>query len=378
MKRNRLVTATALVAACTAAFAGASTEALASSSHAISSRTLKTLKAELAKESAVPAFVAPGPAFNAKSSKGKKVLAVPSSSEIPYCAGIIASMQTIGKKLGVKVTNYPASGEQSQFQEAATEALAQHDNAFTTICGIDPYLITPQLAKLKAAHIPTIALLGDVSAPTPSIVQGGADIQLGLAAKVLVDDAVVQNNGKPFDVLLLTDYDISGAKVPVKAAQAEVAKICGSACKVTTESVPITSWGSGIGGEVSTALTRDPKTTAIIPLYDGMVPGLVAAAQNAHRSGLHIYTYGASSGVVKLIQSTHGLVAADIGASTPWTAYTQMDQILRLLSGQKAVPASQEYPPLRLWGPGNESQFFTAKSYGSAYVGDYMKLWGEK
>ena len=115
----------------------------------------------------------------------------------------------------------------------------------------------------------------------------------------------------------------------------------------------------------------------MIALYDGMVPGLVAAAQNSHRSGLHIYTYGASSGVVKLIQSTHGLVAADIGASTPWTAYTQMDQILRLLSGHKAVPASKEYPPLRLWDPSNVSQFFTSKSYGSAYPGDYLKLWGE-
>ncbi len=377
MKRNRLVTATALVAACTA-FAGTSSAAFASSSHTISSKTLASLKAELAKEAAVPAFVAPGPAFNAKPAKGKKILAVPSSSEIPYCAGIISSMQTIGKSIGVKVTNYPASGEQSQFQAAATQALAQHDNAFTTICGIDPSLITPQLAKLKAAKIPTVALLGDVSAPTPSIVQAGADIQLGLAAKVLVDDAAVQNSGKPFDVLLLTDYDISGSKVPVKAAQQEVARLCGSACKVTTESVPITSWGSGIGTDVSTALTRDPKTTAIIPLYDGMVPGLVAAAQNAHRSSLHIYTYGASSGVVKLIQSTHGLVAADIGAGTPWTAYTQMDQILRLLSGKKAVPASQEYPPLRLWDTANEAQYFTAKSYGSAYVGDYLKLWGEK
>lgn len=368
--------ATALVAACTT-FAGTSAAAFASTPHAVSAKELSSLKAELTKESAVPPFVAPGPAFKATSSKGKSVLAVPSSSEIPYCSGIISSMQTIGKKIGVKVTNYPASGEQSQYQAAATEALAQKDNAFTTICGINPSLITPQIKKLTTHHIPTIALLGDVSAPTPSIVQAGADIQLGLAARVLADDAVVQNSGKPFDVLLLTDYDISGASVPTNAAKAEIAKVCGSACKVTTQSIPITSWSSGIGSTVSTALLSDPKTTAVIALYDGMVPGLVAAAQNSHRSGLHIYTYGASSGVVKLIQSTHGLVAADIGASTPWTAYTQMDQILRLLSGHKAVPASKEYPPLRLWDPSNVSQFFTSKSYGSAYPGDYLKLWGE-
>lgn len=376
VKRNRLFTATALVVACTS-FAGTSTAAVARTQHAISSSEISSLKKVVAKESAVPRFVAPGPAFKATSTKGKSVLAVPSSSEIPYCAGIIDSMQSIGKKIGVKVTNYSASGSQAQYQAAATQALAQHVSAFTTICGIDPALITPQIAKLTAAKIPTIALLGDVSAPTPKIVQAGADIQLGLAAKTLVDDAAVQNGGKPFDVLLLTDYDISGSKVPVAAAQAEVKKVCGSACKVTTQSVPITAWGSGIGSTVSTALVRDSKTTAIIPLYDGMVPGLVAAAQNAHRTGLHIYTYGASSGVVKLIESTHGLVAANIGASTPWTAYTQMDQILRVLAGQKPVPASMEYPPLRLWDSSNVKQYFTSNSYGSAFPGDYLKLWGE-
>ena len=256
MKRHRLLMATALVAACTT-FAGTSAAAVRQHpARDLELSELSSLKAELTKESAVPPFVAPGPAFKATSSKGKSVLAVPSSSEIPYCSGIISSMQTIGKKIGVKVTNYPASGEQSQYQAAATEALAQQDNAFTTICGINPSLITPQIKKLTTHHIPTIALLGDVSAPTPSIVQAGADIQLGLAAKVLADDAVVQNGGKPFDVLLLTDYDISGASVPTNAAKAEVAKVCGSACKVTTQSVPITSWSSGIGSTVSTALLR--------------------------------------------------------------------------------------------------------------------------
>lgn len=336
---------------------------------------LAKLQRAVHKAESIPPFVAPGPGFHAAKARGKSVVAVPSSSQIPYCQGIIDDMVKIGKPLGVKVTDYNSTGEVSQWEQAATLAAAQHAGVFTTICGINPASIAPQLRILKKKKVKTVALLGDVSLAAPPSVTAGASIQLAKAARLLVDDAVLSNKGKPFHALILTDYDIFGANAPTKAAERQLKSVCGSRCPFTVRSVPITSWASGIDSTVSSLLTRDQKITSIIALYDGMVPGMVSAVQNAHRPGLKVFTYGASSGVVKLIKSTHGTVAADIGASTPWTAYTQMDQVLRLLAGVRPVPTKDEYPPLRLWDLKNEHAFFSHDAYGKAFARDYKKLW---
>jgi ABC-type sugar transport system substrate-binding protein len=186
---------------------------------------------------------------------------------------------------------------------------------------------------------------------------------------------VVQNDGRPFHALVLTDYDIYAASSPVNAAVARLKQICGSNCPATVASIPQTQWTTNIESTVSGLLLKDPKITAVITLYDGMVPGLYPAVQGAHRADLKVYTYGASQGVVNMISSTHGVVAADIGASASWTAYTQMDQVLRLLAGSQPLPTGAEYPALRLWAPSNAVQFSGPDPYGTSYVTGFRKLW---
>jgi ribose transport system substrate-binding protein len=344
----------------------------------LSSSKMTTLQSAVTTAEGIPSFTAPGPSFDASPANGKTVVAVPLSSQIPYCAGIIQDMVPIGKQLGVTVTNYTSSGQPSDWEAAATLAYSEHASAFTTICGIDPSSLGPQISKLNSATIPTVALLGDVSLSVPSDVAGGASIQLNLAADLLDDLAIVNNAGKPFDALVLTDYEIYGAHSPTNEAVAHFKSSYGNSFNAQVMSIPQSDWSSAVGGTVSTELTRDPKITAIIVLYDGMVPGMVSAVENAHRTGLKIYTYGASAGVVDLINSTHGMVAADIGASTDWTAYSQMDQVLRVMTGQPAAPYKDEYPPLRLWDTTNYSDFNGADPYGTAYAADYDQLWGVK
>lgn len=370
----------AAVLAAAACGSASTTTKSSASSNQISSSEMATLRATVTQAEGIPTFTAPGPSFDASQASGKKVVAVPISSQIPYCSGIVQDMVTIGKQLNVGVTSYTSNGTPADWESAAELALSEHANAFTTICGINPGDMTPQINQLNAAHIPTVALLGDVSLSVPSYVAGGASIQLNLAADLLDDLAIINNNGKPFHALILTDYEIYGAHSPTNEAVAHLKSIYGNMSGFSTQvmSVPQSSWSSAVSGQVSTLLTRDPKITAIIALYDGMVPAMVPAVENAHRSELKVYTYGASPGVVDLINSTNGLVAADIGASTEWTAYSQMDQVLRVMVGEAAAPYKDEYPPLRLWDTTNYSDFHGSAPYGTAYAGDYANLWGIK
>ena len=344
----------------------------------LSSAELATLSTVVNQAKGIPPFVAPGPSFNATAASGKTVVAVPLSSQIPYCDGIVKAMQVLGTSIGVKVTNYTSSGAPADWQAAAILAASQRAGAFTTICGIDPASLAPQLANLKAQNIPSVALLGDVSLSVPSTVTAGASIQLNKAADILVDAAIVDNGGKPFHTLILTNYDIYGAHAPTDEAAAHLTSVCGSNCPSTVMSIPHSDWSSAIGSTVSALLTRDPQITAIIALYDGMVAGFVPAVKLAQRPGLKVYTYGASAGVVDLIPSTNGIVAANIGASTDWTAYSQMDQVLRLLTGLPPAPYADEYPPLRLWDSTNVSEFHGTNPYGTAYVSGFNTLWGIK
>lgn len=356
-----------------AATAGASPR-----SKTVPKHEMKRLKKAIHKAEKVPRFVAPGPKIKGKAAKGDTVVEVPNSSAIPYCSGTAKDIQKIGKKFGIKVTDYTASGEPSQWQAAATLAASQHASAFDMICGITPGSLAPQLAKLKAEKIPTVDTLGDTALTVPSSITAGNAIQLDKAARLLVDDSVVQNHGKPFHTLILTDYTIFGAHTPTNAAEKHLKKLCGSSCPYTVHSIPTTTWASD-SSTVSGYLNADPTITSVIAVYDGAVPGMMSAISGAHRKGLHVYTYGGSKGVVTLIKTTHGLVAADAGASTPWTAYSIMDQVLRVLTGHKPVPYKKDHPPLRLWSPKNVSQFNSPKkSYGKAFEKDFDKLWGLK
>jgi ribose transport system substrate-binding protein len=367
--------AAVLAAALAAAACGSSAGGSSSAAPAVSSSTLATLRADVNQAEQVPTFTPPGPSFSAGAARGKTTVAVPSSSLIPYCAQTIQQMQTIGKSIGTSVVNYPSSTGETSWTQAGELALSSHASAFTTICGINPADIGPQVAALRAKNVPVVSLLGDVSQPAPNTVSAGTSIQLDKAAQLLVDDAVVQNDGKPFHALVLTDYDIYAASSPVNAAVAQLKKMCGSNCPATVASIPETQWTTNIESTVSGLLLKDPKITAVIALYDGMVPGLYPAVQGARRADLKVYTYGASQGVVDMISSTHGVVAADIGASASWTAYTQMDQVLRLLAGAKPVPTGAEYPALRMWAPSNVAQFSSSDPYGTSYITGFRKLW---
>jgi len=366
----------ATVAVLVVAACGKTAEDPAASGPAVvSSSVLASLRTEISQAERVPQFSAPGPSFDASKARGDTTVAVPSSSLIPYCTQTIQDMISIGKSIDTPVIDYTANSGQTSWEQAAELALSSHASAFTTICGINPADISPQISALRAKSVPVVSLLGDVSEPAPSTVSAGTSIQLDQAARLLADDAIAANDGKSFHTLVLTDYDLYAASSPVSAAVAEFKKVCGSSCPATVQSIPQTSWTTSIESTVSGLLTQDPKITAVIALYDGMVPGLYPAIESAHRSGLKVYTYGASQGVVDMIGSTHGVVAADIGASASWTAYTQMDQVLRMLTGQKALSTSVEYPALRLWTPSNAAQFNSADPYGTSYITGFRQLW---
>ena len=64
------------------------------------------IDSELAKYSAVPTFVAPGPAFDASKLRGKTIFNIPATSNVPFVVQIDHSMAKVAKLFGINFIEY--------------------------------------------------------------------------------------------------------------------------------------------------------------------------------------------------------------------------------------------------------------------------------
>ncbi|MBX5466076.1 MAG: hypothetical protein K6U14_01090 [Firmicutes bacterium] len=344
---------------------------------AVSAATLAKLEQRVAQAEAVPTFTPPGPPVDAAKARGQKAEIIPGNSEISYCANEANDLVKLGQSIDVPTTYYTTTGQPSQWVQGMLQGFSTHVRAIDLSCGVTPSTLVPQLQLAKQNHVAAIVDEWYLpNQPIPPLTTGASGIYLENSMRLLVDDAIVQNHGKPFDALILTADDAIAGPGGAQAALAEFQKECGAACPAKILNIPLADWGTRIQSTVSSALTNDPKVTAIIAVFDGMIPGALPAVEAAHRPGLKLYGYGAGAGVVRLIQTTHGVVTADIGPSANWAAYAVMDENLRYMTGEPLAPPNREVVAQRLWTPGNVSQFFTPDGYGTAYITGYEKLWG--
>jgi ribose transport system substrate-binding protein len=370
--------------ASTGSSAPASSSASAGSGAVVSAAELAKLQGVVTAAEAVPQFTPTGPAFNASAAKGDKFLVMPSNTGIAYCADIASGMVSLGKTMGITVTNIATEGSVSQWTTGALQGITAGVQAEGLICGIPPAVVSPQLTLAKEHNIsmvfdqaydfgaPASYLKGE-QAPAGVYATGVPESQ---AARVEVDQSIVDNQGKPFDTLILTSSDIFISPGILAATEDQLKTICGSACGYTVENIPIADWATRTQSTVASALAADPKIKAVQVLFAGMtVTGGLAAVEAAHRPGLKIYEWGAGNGDMQQIAAAHGIVAGDIGCGSDWTYYNLMDQMLRAVTHQPTINATTESCKTRLFTPANVSQYFTGDGWGNSYVTGYEKQW---
>jgi ribose transport system substrate-binding protein len=144
--------------------------------------------------------------------------------------------------------------------------------------------------------------------------------------------------------------------------------------------VPIPRWATQLGGEVRSALVRDPGLNYVIPIYDSMSQYVVAAlhAQGA-ADRVGIATFNGTPFVLKLLRDGDA-VQMDAGEDLAWVGWAIIDQTFRVIAGVPAVRS--EHTALRVF---DDSDVRLAGSpprvdqgYGDAYVAGYERLWGAR
>jgi ribose transport system substrate-binding protein len=356
----------------TLAFAGVLvTSPLASSSQWEGART------NLNRYKAVPKFVPPGPAFDARArARGKTLFVIPASSQVPFVATIAQHIERIATPVGVRVKTWQNQGQPSQWVQGMNAAIAQNASAIVLLAGIDPAALQPQIKAAKAKGIPTIvAHLYDDNQPAAPNVGGLVNIPYKLAGRLIADQAIVDTKGRA-NALVVTINQVKSTIPMVAGIRQEFRKYC-SGCKLRFTDVTIPEIATRIQPNVQAALTADPSINYVICLYDSaQVPFAAAAIRAAGRVGrVKISTFNGTPEILKMVKQGD-IVSMDVAENLEWIGYAVVDQSLRIMGGLK--PVKNARVPIRVFDRSNINQAgpnFTS-GFGRSYISGYRKLWG--
>ena len=357
---------------------------------AVSKSTLNTLKKYVAAEQAAPAWIAPGPAVNAKKAlKGKTIVTFPISSEIDACnlKGQQGYLDAEAKALGAKVKPLNTNGGPPAWIANINTAITDKANAVVMLCGPSGAALASQLASLKSHHIPVVdgnynQTGGNKGFPFTNIsAESGVDTAGGI--KTDLADALINLNGKAAHVLFLNSPQVaqySGATAALKSA---MAKWCKSCSLVKEEDFGTQDWsGPKEIAAVTSDLQANPTINTVIVTFDGMTDGIESAV--ASHPGVKMYAWGGGLAEIKAVQNG-GSFAGDSGPDEKWDAYNQLDQVIRLLSHKPAINVTKEVAPnifftksnAASFSVGGKGQAYSDKAYSNgAFVKDFLRLWG--
>ena len=354
--------------------ASGSAVALAKTS-GVSKADLEHAAAQVAKYTKPPTFVSSGPKFDTKSLKGKVIYDIPVASDIPFNASIVAGEQAAALKVGAKVVLWPNTGETSQWVTGMDTAISTHAGLIVLL-GPNPAVLEPQLAEAKAAGIPVIEThdLG-AGATLPTGIAGSVPAPFGIAGRLMADYAIHATKGH-VNAIIVVSKDATSTGFVDSGLLGEFKKYCGSACKLDVINVPIPNWASSIPTEVESALIKDTSANIVIPIYDGMVASTVTGIRGANaQSRVKVVTFNGTPSVLSLIKT--GGVAMDVGESTPWIGWSDMDLAFRILTQNKQVEEPAVW--VRVWDKANVDGAGIPPAigvgYGNAFVAGFEKEW---
>jgi ribose transport system substrate-binding protein len=340
---------------------------------------LAYVTAQIDKYKGQPTFAAPGPPFDAAKAKGKLIVNIPFSSELPFNKITDDTMASVAKQVGVQFINYSNQGQPSQQLQGIQTAIARKADLIFLEGAPDPALFGPQLTAAHNAGIPVVvshfydATQSPPAGLPPLVVVPARHNE---ASRLEADYAIKENKGN-VHALIISANEISPSRGMVAAIQDEFKTRCGSSCTTTVVDVAVPDFATKVQSEVQSALVRDPKINYVIPFIDGLTqfaaPGILAAGRSKQ---VKIVSYNGSAFVLKMIQD-HNIVSADVGEDLLRIGYSNMDEALRVLSGVE--PVKQEAYALRVWDSSNVNATGTppdqTAGYGNDFMPGFQKLW---
>ena len=324
-------------------------------------------------------FEAPGPAFDSSKAKGKTAYAVMILS-IPFAQINKDGYEAGLKAAGLKLVTLDGKGEVAATSTGIQHAVSQRADLILseTLPGA---LFAQDFAKAKAQDIPVIMaenqdpgagwLAGEPASVTATV------NQCHRCAGTAMANFTVADSGDKGKAVIIWSADVPGIGKPQLAGIMDQFKKLGSKMTVEVKNVPIARWTSDLPTLTQT-LVRDQSVDYLLPLYDGMVLGMLPSVHAAGaQDRVKIVTFNASPSVLESLKNGD-VVAANVGANPEQYGWAFADQTLRVLSDEE--PVKDVKLPLRIFTRDNIDSI-DLKAPQQSWYGDvdfkseYQKLW---
>ena len=264
-QRKKFVTIAALVALTGIA---ASCSSLVATGTADQSHAL----AQLAPLYAVPKFVAPGPAFDAKKvMAGKSILSIPGPTSNPWYTQGLTAMKSVASMVGYSYSFVPNSGELAQYQKGIQYQIGMETGIASKVSLIDlfagpsPSDLTKEIAAAKAAGtIVAVSHNFGVGDAVPNDV-ANLPVDFARAGRLLADWVISKDTAA--HVLVLVSDELASTASLRSGIDSEFQQYGGPNIKFIFSNVAIANWSTGLKTAVEAAFKADPKISYVICVY---------------------------------------------------------------------------------------------------------------
>lgn len=312
-------------------------------------------------------WTAPGPAIDASSLEGERVMFLSLSQAVPAIAQVASATQEAGKLVGIDVEVYDTQGNVTRMQQGIQQAI-DTDVAAIILLGIPLDATASALEEANAAGITLVSELNGQPTPgTPG--QGAGPNVFGstgpdrtYSGQLMACKAVVDTGGEAKAVIFGVD-ELTTAAPPQVAGIKEILDQC-SGCSYTKNSTPVAAWQTDLASKASSVVVSDPELNYLLPLYDAMALFMVPGVKQAGAGDrVKIASFNAVPAALSLIKSDSPLVA-DPGNMNTWMAWQGLDQAMR---GILEVDPGDPVVPVR---------FFDEENLAGVDVDDEDELFG--
>ena len=291
----------------------------------------------------------------AKSPAGKRIAYMDCGT--PICGLFYQLAQPPAEALGMELTRID-TGLSADTVATAFDTVVSggYDGVF--VPAIPTQLWESGLDALAEAGIP-VATSGVVGGDPAKIgVRQVSEIQAKTAGELLAA-YVVAENGDDTNAVVYQTPELQFTSVIWDAFEGKMKELCGG-CSVRTADVPAATFGTRSPSVIVDDLQAHPDTKTVVFAIAEQAGGLPAALDTA---GLDVETIGNSPDPAALEQIQSGDMAAGLGLDLPVVAWTVVDSLARLTTGQEPAPgAVADQPPM---------QFLTAEEL----KGDVSQGW---
>jgi ribose transport system substrate-binding protein len=342
---------------------------------------INTIIAELNSARGIPQFKPPGPAFDASKAKGKTLFYLAITMDVPIVQTLWSGVQEAAGVAGLKAVNFDGKGQTALYVQGMQQAIARKVDCILVESIPSETLKAPIAAAQKAGIKVVIINERNVAAGGPALktVNGAVTFDYIGAARLEADWVLADSKGKNINCVTFEFPGYPAHTDMVNEIHSRFQQYSVGGFKLRNEGVLSADWATRLPTLTRSLMTSDPTINYMIPVVDAQSLYIVPTLHEIGKQHqVKISTFNGTPAVEQLLKN-HDVVGADIGSGFVWEAWADVDQALRVLTGNP--PAHNETPPLRLIDRTNINSINLSAPEQTWYhtqnaKNGYKKLWG--